>query len=94
MLPKPRRPREKRIVELPRVTYTIAEFCEITGMGRATLLRSIDDGSLRTVKVGTRRLILAPSLATTRDNKCPRPFGFGKAKENTGQSGGRSAGRR
>jgi hypothetical protein len=89
MLPKPRRPREKRIVELPRVTYTIAEFCEITGMGRATLLRCIDDGSLR-----TRRLILAPSLATTRDNKCPRPFGFGKAKENTGQSGGRSAGRR
>jgi excisionase family DNA binding protein len=94
MLPKPRRPREKRIVELTRVTYTIAEFCEITGIGRATLLRSIDDGSLLTVRVGTRRLILAPSLATTRDNKCLRPFGFRKGKENTGQSGGRSAGRR
>jgi excisionase family DNA binding protein len=63
MLPKPRRPREKRIVELTRVTYTIAEFCEMTGIGRATLLRSIEDGSLRTVRVGTRRLSSSPLTA-------------------------------
>jgi excisionase family DNA binding protein len=57
MLPKPRRPREKRIVELTRVTYTIAEFCEMTGLNRAAVLRGIDKGSLRVVKVGTRRWI-------------------------------------
>jgi len=44
MLPKPRRPREKRIVELTRVTYTIAEFCEMTGLNRAAVLRGIDKG--------------------------------------------------
>jgi excisionase family DNA binding protein len=69
MLPKPRRPHEKRIAKLTRVTYTIAEFCEMTGIGRATLLRSIEDGSLLTVRFGTRRLILARSLATTRDGR-------------------------
>jgi len=69
MLPKPRRPREKRIAKLTRVTYTIVEFCEMTGIGRATLLRSIEDGSLRTVRVGTRRLILARGFATTRDGR-------------------------
>jgi DNA-binding CsgD family transcriptional regulator len=41
MLAKPRRPREKRIVELTRVTYTMAEFCEIAGIDRATVSRSI-----------------------------------------------------
>jgi len=60
MLPKPRRPREKRIVPLTPVTYSIAEFCDLTGLSKAVVLRSIDDGSLRSVKVGIRRLILAP----------------------------------
>ena len=60
MLPRPRRPREKRIVPLRRVTYSIAEFCAMTGLSRSEVLRAIDDGSLRVVKLGTRRLILAP----------------------------------
>jgi hypothetical protein len=30
MLPKPRRPHEKRIVPLTRATYSIAEFCDKT----------------------------------------------------------------
>jgi excisionase family DNA binding protein len=59
MLPRPRRPREKRIVPLRRVTYSIAEFCDMTGQSRPEVLRAIDDGSLRVVKLGTRRLILA-----------------------------------
>jgi excisionase family DNA binding protein len=59
MLRKPSRPRETRVVELSRTTYTIAEFCEMTGLSRAVVLRSIDNGSLRAVKVGSRRLILA-----------------------------------
>jgi CRP/FNR family transcriptional regulator len=59
MLPKPRRPREKRIVPLSRATYTIKEFCDQTGLSEEDVLRSIDDGSLRVVKIGIRRLILA-----------------------------------
>jgi hypothetical protein len=62
MLPKPRHPREDRIVELTRVTFTIAEFCEMTGLNRAAVLRDVDRGSLRVVKVGARRLILAPQV--------------------------------
>ena len=58
MLRRPRRPREKRI-PLPRATYSIAEFCDMTGLSRAAVLLSMDDGSLRNVKVGNRRLILA-----------------------------------
>jgi excisionase family DNA binding protein len=59
MLPKPRRPREKRIVELKPVTYTIAEFSEMTGISRVTVLRLMNSSSLRVVRLGNRRLILA-----------------------------------
>lgn len=64
MLPKPRRPREKRIAPLTRATYTIREFCDQTGLSEAAVLRSIDDGSLRVMKIGIRRLILARQLRT------------------------------
>ena len=59
MLPKPRRPREKRFVELKPVTYTIAEFSEMTGIRRVRVLRLINSGLLRVVRLGNRRLILA-----------------------------------
>jgi excisionase family DNA binding protein len=59
MLPRPRRPREKRVVAATRAAYSIPEFCAMTGLSRAAVLRSIDDGSLRAIKVGNRRLILA-----------------------------------
>lgn len=70
MLPKPRRPREERIVPLSRVTYSLEEFCEKTGLSRKTVLRSIDEGSLRIVKVGHRQLILArqPSCGSHRES--------------------------
>ena len=58
MLPKPRRPREKRIAPLTPVTYSISGFCDMTGLSRTAVLRSMDDGTLRTVKIGNRRLIL------------------------------------
>ena len=32
----------------------------MTGLSRSEVLRAIDDGSLCVVKLGTRRLILAP----------------------------------
>lgn len=59
MLRRPRRPREKRHVAPTRATYSIAEFCDMTGLSKAAVLLSMDDGSLRNVKVGHRRLILA-----------------------------------
>ena len=70
MLSKPRRPREKRIVPLTRVTYSIAEFCEKTSLTRQAVLRSIDEGSLRIVRIGHRQLILArrPSGRTTQES--------------------------
>jgi hypothetical protein len=58
MLAKSRRPREKRIFPLTRATNTIREFCDKTGLSEAAVLRSIDDGSLRVVKLGICRLIL------------------------------------
>jgi hypothetical protein len=59
MLPKARRPREKRIAPLERVTYSIAEYCEMSGLSKAMVLSFIDDGTLRIVRLGQRRLILA-----------------------------------
>jgi excisionase family DNA binding protein len=59
MLPKQRRPREERIVPMARSTYSISEFCEKSGLSRVDVLRLINDGTLRVVKLGHRRLILA-----------------------------------
>ena len=59
MLPKPRRRREERIIPLTRATYSIAEFCDKTGLSEARVMRLMDAGTLRAVKVGSRRLILA-----------------------------------
>ena len=58
MLPKPRRPRDTS-VPLPPVTFSVAKFCKLTGLSRTTVKRQMDDGTLRTVKLGLRRLILA-----------------------------------
>ena len=58
MLPKPRRPRERCIYPLTRVTYSVPEYCDITGLSQASVLRLMDDGSLATVKIGIRRLVL------------------------------------
>jgi len=58
MLPKARRPRERCIYPLSRVTYSIRKYCDITGLSLSSVLRAMDDGSLSTVKIGLRRLIL------------------------------------
>jgi excisionase family DNA binding protein len=69
MLPRPRRPREKSIFPLTRVTYSIPEYCDITGLSRDAVLRLMDDGSLRTVTLGTRRLILVRQPPHDRNPK-------------------------
>ena len=63
MSPKPRRPRVHS-EPLSPVTFSVAEYCAMTGLSRATVTRLMDDGILRTVKVGFRRLILAKKISS------------------------------
>jgi excisionase family DNA binding protein len=45
-----------------RLTCTIGEACDVTGLGRTTLYELIGTGRLRTTTVGRRRLVLVDSL--------------------------------
>jgi excisionase family DNA binding protein len=45
-----------------RLSCTIAEACEATGLGRTKLYELIGDGHLATKTVGRRRLVLVRSL--------------------------------
>jgi excisionase family DNA binding protein len=45
-----------------RLSCTIAEACEVTGLGRTKLYELIGDGYLATTTVGRRRLVLVRSL--------------------------------
>ena len=48
--------------KVPRLAYTINEACEGSTLSRATIYRLIEDGKLRSVVIGTRRLIPADAL--------------------------------
>ncbi len=45
-----------------RLTCTVAEACEVTGLGRAKLYELIGDGRVTTTTIGRRRLVLVQSL--------------------------------
>jgi excisionase family DNA binding protein len=45
-----------------RLSCTIDEACEVTGLGRTKLYELIGDGHLATATVGRRRLVLVRSL--------------------------------
>jgi excisionase family DNA binding protein len=45
-----------------RLTCTINEACEVTGLGRTKLYELIGDGHLATTSVGRRRLVVVRSL--------------------------------
>ena len=45
-----------------RLSCTIAEACEATGLGRTKLYELIGEGHLATTTVGRRRLVLVRSL--------------------------------
>jgi excisionase family DNA binding protein len=45
-----------------RLSCTIAEACDVTGLGRTKLYELIGDGHLATTTVGRRRLVLVRSL--------------------------------
>jgi excisionase family DNA binding protein len=52
-----------------RLTCTIAEACEVTGLGRTKLQELIGDGFLTTATVGRRRLVLVKSLLSLIEAK-------------------------
>jgi excisionase family DNA binding protein len=45
-----------------RVTCTVPAACEFTGLGKTLIFEKIADGTLESIQVGRRRLILVPSL--------------------------------
>jgi excisionase family DNA binding protein len=52
----------KAIPFAQRLTCTISEACEVTGLGRTKLYELIGDGHLATTTVGRRRLVVVRSL--------------------------------
>lgn len=45
-----------------RVTCTVPEACECTGLGKTTIFEKIADGTLDSTTVGRRRLVSVASL--------------------------------
>jgi excisionase family DNA binding protein len=56
-----------------RLTCTIAEACEATGLGRTKLYELIGAGSLDTTTIGRRRLVLVRSLQKLLMGEDPSP---------------------
>ena len=59
-----------------RLSCTIAEACEVTGLGRTKLYELIGNGHLATTAVGRRRLVLVRSLLSLLENRSSRADGF------------------
>lgn len=51
------------------LTCTIAEACEVTGLGRTKLYELIGDGLLTTTTIGRRRLVRVQSLLSLIEAK-------------------------
>ena len=51
-----------RVPFAQRLTCTVAEACEVTGLGRTKLYELIGDGRVTTTTVGRRRLVIVQSL--------------------------------
>lgn len=47
---------------LPRMAYSMRETADMIGMSLRTLVRRVDDGTIRAVKVGKRVLIPAAEV--------------------------------
>ncbi|MTV16255.1 helix-turn-helix domain-containing protein [Bradyrhizobium elkanii] len=52
----------RRLPFAQRVTCTVAEACEATGLGRTKIYELIGDGRVATTMVGRRRLVIVQSL--------------------------------
>ena len=54
--------RSQKVPFVQKLTCTINEACEMTGLGRTKLYELIGDGHLATTTVGRRRLVVVRSL--------------------------------
>jgi len=54
--------RSQTVPFVQKLTCTISEACEMTGLGRTKLYELIGDGHLATTTVGRRRLVVVRSL--------------------------------
>jgi excisionase family DNA binding protein len=61
-IPRARPSRNATVPFAQRVTCTIREACEVTGLGRTKLYELIGGGYLSTISVGRRRLVHVTSL--------------------------------
>jgi len=53
-----------------KLTLTIPQACELTGLGRSTIYRLFDDGKLQRLKAGTRTLIKVADLEAYIESLC------------------------
>lgn len=68
----------KSIPFVQRLTCTINEASEVTGLGRTKLYELIGTGQLITTTVGRRRLVLVSSLQGLLDVNPSQPTGMKK----------------
>lgn len=59
---EPMRSGLRRLPFAQRLTCTIAEACEATGLGRTKIYELIGDGRVATTTIGRRRLVIVQSL--------------------------------
>jgi hypothetical protein len=52
-----------------RITCTIPDACDVSGLKRSSIYKALGSGKLKSVKVGRRRLVLVPSLLQLLDPK-------------------------
>ena len=59
---EPMRSGLRRLPFAQRLTCTVAEACEATGLGRTKIYELIRDGRVTTTTIGRRRLVIVQSL--------------------------------
>lgn len=59
---EPKRNHMDRIPFAQRLTCTVAEACEVTGLGRTKIYELMGDGRVTTTTIGRRRLVIVHSL--------------------------------
>ena len=68
LIPDPRSGRDSPALDLQlkhmteKLTVTIPQACELTGLGRSTIYRLFESGKLQRLKAGTRTLIRVDDL--------------------------------
>ncbi|WP_430649005.1 helix-turn-helix domain-containing protein [Bradyrhizobium zhanjiangense] len=72
--------RPKKIPFAERLTCTIDEACQVTGLGRTKLYELIGAGQLDTTTVGRRRLVVVKSLQALLDVSSSTARGIGKVQ--------------